>query len=89
MSKSLSEAAKDVLEGGNQDCGTYWKIDRDDIDALRIALASQPVTVEELAEALRGMVSIETSVTQGQEKDRRNEWMPKARALLSRMESGK
>lgn len=35
-----------------------------------------------LVEALRGMLSIEESVTQGQERERRAEWLPKARAAL-------
>jgi hypothetical protein len=40
-----------------------------------------------LAEALRGMLSIEDSVTQGQERERREEWLPKARAALAAFRS--
>lgn len=38
----------------------------------------------ELYEALAGMLSIEDSVTRGQERERRDEWIPKARAALAK-----
>lgn len=40
----------------------------------------------ELLEALRGMLAIEDSVTQGQERELRAEWLPKARAALAKAE---
>lgn len=41
----------------------------------------------ELIKALAGMLSIEDSVTQGQERERRLEWVPKSRALLKAVQS--
>jgi hypothetical protein len=53
----------------------------DSAEKLRAARAA----VAELIKALAGLVSIEDSVTQGQERERREEWIPKARAILSRV----
>lgn len=39
---------------------------------------------DDLVAALRGMVSIHDSVTMGQERERRVEWLPKARAALAK-----
>jgi hypothetical protein len=50
----------------------------DDLERVHAAVA-------EMIEALAGLVSIEDSVTQGQERDRREEWIPKARAVLARV----
>jgi hypothetical protein len=35
----LREALKAIVESGNVDCGTYWKVDADDIAKARAALA--------------------------------------------------
>lgn len=45
-------------------------------------VAARLARVCRLEEALDGMVSIETSVTQGQEKERREKWLPVAKALI-------
>jgi hypothetical protein len=37
---------------------------------------------ERLEALLRGLVSVHDSVTMGQERERRDEWLPKARAAL-------
>lgn len=39
----------------------------------------------ELLAALAGLVSVYDSVTMGQERERRAEWLPKARAALAKM----
>ncbi len=39
----------------------------------------------ELYEALRGMLAIHDSVTQGQEKELRDKWIPAARAALAKV----
>ena len=44
---------------------------------------------ERLEGALRGMVSIHDSVTMGQEIERREEWLPKARSALAESNGGK
>ena len=49
----------------------------------RLARALERENAELLA-ALSGMVAIFDSVTQGQERELREEWLPKARAALSR-----
>jgi hypothetical protein len=38
----------------------------------------------DLLEALAGMLSIHDSVTMGQEQERREEWIPKARAAYAK-----
>lgn len=40
----------------------------------------------ELLLCLRGMVAIHDSVTQGQERELRDEWLPKSRTLLKQLE---
>ena len=35
----MLEALKAIIENGNVDCGTYWKIDIDDIKQARAAIA--------------------------------------------------
>lgn len=35
----LLEALLAIVEGGNTDCGTYWKVDVDDIEKARAAVA--------------------------------------------------
>ena len=39
----------------------------------------------DLLEALRGLVSVYDTVTMRQERERREEWLPKARALLKKV----
>ena len=39
----------------------------------------------ELLEALHGLVSVYDTVTMGQKRERREEWLPKARALLKKV----
>lgn len=60
-------------------------------EAVRNAVAEliedRDQCIMRLAEALRGMLSIEDSVTQGQERERREEWLPKARAALAAFRS--
>ena len=41
---------------------------------------------EAMREALKGMLQIQDSVTQGQERELKAEWIPKARALLTSLE---
>jgi hypothetical protein len=50
---------------------------------IRERFAEARAAVAELIEALEGMVSIHDSVTMRQEWERRDEWLPKARAALS------
>ena len=40
-------------------------------------------TVSELREIVAGMVSAQDAVTQGQERERLNHWLPKARAATA------
>ena len=46
-------------------------------------LAQVDASMTNLIAALQGMLSIGDSVTQGQERERREEWLPKARAALA------
>ena len=41
---------------------------------------------EAMREALKGMLHIQDSVTQGQERELKAEWIPKTRALLASLE---
>ena len=43
----------------------------------------------ELLAALRGMVAIHDSVTQGQERELKLDWVPKARAAIAKAQEGK
>lgn len=44
-------------------------------------------TAPELLEALRGLLAVHDSVTQGQENELRQVWVPKARAALAKAAS--
>lgn len=53
-----------------------------------IANARLIAAAPELLEALAGMVSIYDSVTSGQERELREEWLPKARAVIAKATGG-
>jgi hypothetical protein len=63
------------VNGDETPCPTYGT---PEANARLIAAAP------ELLEALQGMLSIGDSVTQGQERERREEWVPKARAVIAK-----
>ncbi len=37
--EKLLETCKAIVEGGNIDCGTYWKVDIEDINKLKQTIA--------------------------------------------------
>jgi hypothetical protein len=59
-----------------------YRVDRPNWNGGKVAMYDD---VAELIEALEGMVSIHDSVTIKQESERRDEWLPKARAALARV----
>jgi hypothetical protein len=70
-----------------EDIASVYSSDDTTVSILRseaIANARLIAAAPELLEALRGMLSIEESVTQGQERERRAEWLPKARAAIAK-----
>jgi len=66
-------------------------LDKNSVDDVRAAYEGQEARkgngpleqIKALQEALAGMISIEESVTMGQERELRAEWLPKAKAALA------
>lgn len=59
----------------------------EDIESIEGAIAVSVAERKALLDTIRGLVGIFDSVTQGQERERRDHWLPAARALLRREES--